>query len=140
MSGVYKRLGHYWIRYRVGGREYRRSAASMLQLPEGRPMTQKLAERALLIAQGLRRSPAGPTSNQHCAICADPTRRVGWDHDHLTGRHRGWLCNNCNAALGLLRDSPALLTRAAAYLTARGRTTSSAGTTQPDNRVGELGT
>lgn len=54
-----------------------------------------------------------------CAICGDanPGRR-GWqvDHDHTTGAVRGVLCRSCNLGLGNFRDSPALLTAAAAYL------------------------
>lgn len=52
-----------------------------------------------------------------CAICVRPfddTPRI--DHDHDTGAVRGLLCHNCNAALGLMRDEPDNLRRAAAYL------------------------
>jgi len=32
-------------------------------------------------------------------------RKLCVDHDHKTGEFRGWLCNRCNTALGLLGDS-----------------------------------
>lgn len=56
-----------------------------------------------------------------CAICgsADPGRNIDLfsvDHDHTAGHVRGLLCNGCNTGLGLLRDDPALLLKAADYL------------------------
>lgn len=54
-----------------------------------------------------------------CAICGQPPkdRRLAVDHDHETGRVRGLLCyGHCNRAIGLLRDNPELLRRAAEYL------------------------
>ena len=38
------------------------------------------------------------------------------DHCHATGAVRGLLCNTCNTALGLLKDSPELCREAANYL------------------------
>ena len=38
------------------------------------------------------------------------------DHDHKTGKLRGILCSQCNTALGMVRDSPDVLRRAADYL------------------------
>ena len=37
-----------------------------------------------------------------CAICGAPpkTRRLAWDHNHLTGQSRGLLCGSCNIRLG----------------------------------------
>lgn len=53
-----------------------------------------------------------------CAICSRPPGKKGLvvDHDHVTGRVRKLLCGLCNTALGLLRDDPALLETAAAYI------------------------
>ncbi|MER5518238.1 endonuclease VII domain-containing protein [Streptomyces sp. NPDC002763] len=50
-----------------------------------------------------------------CAICltAPP---IHVDHCHKTGRVRGVLCFNCNSAIGLLRDAPETINRAADYL------------------------
>jgi hypothetical protein len=59
--------------------------------------------------------------NGVCAICGSknprgPGKRLHIDHDHATGKVRGLLCHPCNRALGLVRDSPALLRKAATYL------------------------
>jgi hypothetical protein len=61
-----------------------------------------------------------------CAVCRqketrlDPvTKKVtalAVDHDHSHGNIRGLLCSACNKAIGLLRDNPENLRRAAAYL------------------------
>lgn len=54
-----------------------------------------------------------------CAICKNPfssakARHI--DHCHSRKKVRGILCQLCNMALGLLKDSPALLRAAAKYL------------------------
>lgn len=60
-----------------------------------------------------------------CAICQtqNPSRgrTLGWfvDHDHKTRLVRGILCNNCNRAIGLMKDDPSILERAVAYLRAQ---------------------
>jgi hypothetical protein len=38
------------------------------------------------------------------------------DHDHGTGRFRAWLCQPCNAGLGMFKDDPELLERAAVHI------------------------
>ena len=40
------------------------------------------------------------------------------DHCHDTGQVRGLLCRNCNHVLGLMKDDPLLVRRAAKYLEA----------------------
>ena len=64
------------------------------------------------------------SQNGKCAICEERPFFKGWaggdqlcvDHDHVTGRIRGLLCNNCNRILGLLRDSPTLIKQFLEYL------------------------
>lgn len=60
-----------------------------------------------------------------CAICGSTENATGgsrtdWnfsvDHCHNTGQIRGLLCNNCNRALGLFKDSKELLKNAISYL------------------------
>jgi hypothetical protein len=50
-----------------------------------------------------------------CAICG-LTGTMHLDHDHETGQIREALCGTCNQGIGLLRDNPAILRAAAAYL------------------------
>lgn len=54
-----------------------------------------------------------------CELCGDPPgkNRLALDHDHATGKFRGWLCMKCNTALGMLKDRIDLLHKAIAYLT-----------------------
>lgn len=54
--------------------------------------------------------------NGRCYLpsCGRPAEVV--DHDHDTGEVRGLLCRQCNTALGMLRDNPALMRDAAAYI------------------------
>ena len=51
-----------------------------------------------------------------CAVCRGPLLRMHVDHDHSTGQRRGLLCQPCNHAIGLLRDDPGLMERAALYV------------------------
>lgn len=53
-----------------------------------------------------------------CEICgrSDRKRRLALDHDHATGKFRGWLCGMCNTAIGKFNDNPVWLERAAVYV------------------------
>lgn len=58
-----------------------------------------------------------------CEVCGRPSTvrngnpvRLAWDHDHKTGKFRGWLCHACNVALGLSEDNPAILQKLINYL------------------------
>ena len=54
-----------------------------------------------------------------CAVCMTDLAavKVHIDHCHASGRIRGLLCNRCNLALGLLRESADNAARARDYLT-----------------------
>jgi hypothetical protein len=64
-------------------------------------------------------------TNNICEICECPEtlvspsgkiKKLSLDHDHSTGKIRGWICNNCNATLGLIKDSAERAIRIAEYL------------------------
>lgn len=51
-----------------------------------------------------------------CEACGDIVDKLCVDHDHATGNVRGALCDNCNKALGLLKDSPDRIRQLLEYL------------------------
>ena len=66
-----------------------------------------------------RKHPPRPKPEQ-CEICGafgDETRkRLCYDHDHKTGKFRGWICQRCNTALGMVKDNAETLIALAEYL------------------------
>jgi hypothetical protein len=42
-----------------------------------------------------------------CECCNEnpDVKGIVWDHNHKSGKFRGWLCNRCNRVLGMCKDS-----------------------------------
>jgi hypothetical protein len=55
-------------------------------------------------------------SNGSCCICLRVSEKLVVDHCHETGKVRALLCPTCNQGLGLFRDDPAAIERAAEYI------------------------
>lgn len=63
------------------------------------------------------RDASGELRSGPCEIPSCPyVGALHLDHDHATGRVRGWLCPGCNTGLGKFGDSPQRLRDAANYL------------------------
>lgn len=58
----------------------------------------------------------GESKSGDCEICGTHQANLVLDHDHGTGLVRGWLCNNCNTGIGMLKDDPYIIRNALAYL------------------------
>lgn len=107
------------------------------KVPEHRAKDRERCRRRLATAEGRathaawqRRSLYGISSREQwellksqdgrCAACREPLttegRQMHLDHDHVTGRVRGFLCRGCNHAVGQLKDSPLRCEQLAAYL------------------------
>lgn len=80
--------------------------------------------RNVRVTRGVARQDAAmqPPEGQCCEVCGSDGEPRGMflDHNHQTGRFRGWLCIHCNTGLGNMRDDPHLLRRAAEYIDRRG--------------------
>lgn len=59
---------------------------------------------------------AGRPRPKLCEICNEFHLRIVFDHCHVGGHFRGWICDRCNRVLGLVNDLPGLLEGLATYL------------------------
>lgn len=59
---------------------------------------------------------AGRKKPSNCDLCGEKKSFIVFDHCHAHGHFRGWLCNSCNVALGLVKDNSSLLRKMAKYL------------------------
>tara|TARA_B100001250_G_scaffold64349_1_gene50760 strand:+ start:2548 stop:2859 length:312 start_codon:yes stop_codon:yes gene_type:complete len=58
---------------------------------------------------------SAPPKPSHCECCGLKTT-LSLDHDHDTGKFRGWLCEACNIGIGKLGDNLFGLKKAMRYL------------------------
>jgi hypothetical protein len=59
---------------------------------------------------------AGRAKSKVCDICNEEANEICFDHNHITGAFRGWLCHRCNLILGKLQDNPELSDKITKYL------------------------
>lgn len=60
------------------------------------------------------------SQNNKCKIC-EKQNELCVDHCHVNGKIRGLLCNNCNAALGMMKENIKIIKNAINYLKKNGQ-------------------
>jgi hypothetical protein len=75
-------------------------------------------DRARIKLKEKREREASRPRPKTCECCFElPDKRgVVWDHNHSTGKFRGWLCNRCNRVLGMCIDSKEIFWKMIKYL------------------------
>ena len=58
---------------------------------------------------------AGRPRPEQCELCG-AMGRICYDHNHQTGKFRGWICLRCNVALGMVKDNCELLLKMVNYI------------------------
>lgn len=116
-TGIECKWGHIGPRYALNGHcvacmaEARRRWSTT---DSGRSWLRSYDRRSRGLPDPTRPAPSqceGCLTDRHSmALCVD--------HDHTTGAFRGWLCRQCNLAVGNARDSPRTLLKLADYLLA----------------------
>lgn len=51
---------------------------------------------------------AGRKKPDKCELCGKKGK-ICYDHNHKTGKFRGWICRECNLVLGFIKDDPQTL-------------------------------
>jgi hypothetical protein len=62
-----------------------------------------------------RRKHATRKKPEQCEICG-ALGTICCDHNHQTGKFRGWICHRCNFAIGLVKDNTETLNSMINYL------------------------
>jgi hypothetical protein len=70
------------------------------------------AAKKLMEQSGMKRPPLGTP----CDNCGKTDQKLIFDHCHKTAKFRGWLCYQCNTAIGNLGDNLDGLMKAVKYL------------------------
>lgn len=69
---------------------------------------EQILEKAKIYSRNRRqRYPEKIKLLQLCECCGipDDNRKLCWDHDHKTGKFRGWICHDCNSSIGFAREN-----------------------------------
>lgn len=95
------KTGYYLSYCKPCSKESALASQKKKHLPPGYHAALKRARRdgtALPDKTSYRNAPPKPSM---CELCAKEKPKC-MDHDHNTGKFRGWLCNRCNTVLGFV--------------------------------------
>ena len=88
---------------------FRKARASYVKDYRKRPKSQALCRLRRGLPAPIRECP------YLCELC-QKRKAKALDHDHCTGKFRGWLCGRCNTSLGVFGDSIPGLAKVLQYL------------------------
>jgi hypothetical protein len=74
------------------------------------------ANKKTKLVSALKKENLYPDGDYSCPICKSKSKKYYLDHSWENKEFRGWLCNACNVALGLLKDNIKILNNAIKYL------------------------
>jgi hypothetical protein len=93
-------------------REYNRAYYS-----RNKERIKPLKRRAIWKWRGMDVESISRPEPRECEACGlTQAEALHCDHDHSTGKFRGWLCRGCNRALGLLGESQERALKLAQYM------------------------
>lgn len=103
---------------KASGREYQKKRRGTPEYKEASRL-RGLAFKARELAR--REQIAGRPKPESCEICGERENgthatKIVFDHCHIQGHFRGWLCDRCNRVLGLIKDNAELAMNMALYL------------------------
>jgi len=117
-----------WADYFREGGQGLRSAKRYKQSEKGKATHRRSTRKSSRASRGIKITDEEciallQAQGNQCPICGEPLEYPGskrathLDHDHDTGRVRGFLCLRCNVGLGLFKDNAEFLSKAIIYLT-----------------------
>jgi len=101
-----------WRKTPKGKASHNASKRKYLSTPRGKALARIWRRRSAGLPEPTREEPT------FCECCGRKSTRgsLCLDHCHVTHTFRGWLCDRCNRALGLLGDDVDTVCRLAQYL------------------------
>jgi hypothetical protein len=93
-----------------------RSRAFRARIAQDPEYVVKLKEQARIRERRRTEKYATRPKPDACEICSVTGGRIAFDHDHATGKFRGWLCTGCNVAIAMVREQPEILEKLIIYL------------------------
>lgn len=85
-----------------------------LRRPECKTCNKKILKTKKLAVKEVKDRNISKGTN--CEVCSKKTDNLVLDHEHKTGKFRGFLCNECNIILGKVNDDPKRLLKLAEYI------------------------
>ncbi len=109
-------MSKYDPQYQIENREGFKRAKQKYRAKYSKELKPKEATQARERRFNRQAQIAGRPRPDLCEVCGEMHFRIVFDHCHVSGVFRGWLCDRCNRTLGMVKDSTDLLHNLAQYV------------------------